>query len=472
MLFNSLEFLVFFLIFFSLYWGVFKKSLRFQNILLLVGSYTFYGWWDYRFLILILLSTVVDFFSAKLICSSKETNFKKKILAFSILFNLSILFFFKYYNFFIDTFFEVFNIDSFDSSFSLLNIILPVGISFYTFQTMSYTIDVYNNKLKPTNDIISFAVFVSFFPQLVAGPIERATKFLPQIISKRTFNYHIANAGLYLILIGFFKKLVIADGIAPSVDSIFSNFERLNYINLFIGSLLFSFQIYCDFSGYTDIARGISKLLGFELRLNFNFPYFASSISDFWRRWHISLSTWFRDYLYIPLGGSRLSFNRTLINIFIVFVVSGLWHGANLTFVFWGFIHALMFIPSFIIRKYYNAKKLFIHPVIKSLFIFLTVNFAWIFFRSDTINNALLYCKKIFFFDDGLNYLSLSAMGAGSLSNLIVSVFFILCLMIYEILEYNKRSLKPNISFIVSIIIIILLFGQFSDEKSFIYFQF
>ena len=472
MLFNSLEFLVFFLIFFSIYWGVFKESIKLQNIFLLVGSYTFYGWWDYRFLILILLSTIVDFFSAKLIYSTKKLGNRKKILAFSILFNLSILFFFKYYNFFIDTFFDMFSIDSSDSSLVLLNIILPVGISFYTFQTMSYSIDVYNEKLQPTNDLISFAVFVSFFPQLVAGPIERATKFLPQIISKRTFNYQIANAGLYLILIGFFKKLVIADGVAPTVDSIFSNFERLNYINLFIGSLLFSFQIYCDFSGYTDIARGISKLLGFELRLNFNFPYFASSISDFWRRWHISLSTWFRDYLYIPLGGSRLSLNRTLINIFIVFVVSGLWHGANLTFIFWGFLHALMFIPSFLLRKYYDGNKLNIHPVIKSLFIFLAVNFAWIFFRSDTINNALFYCKKIFLFDEGLNYLSLSVMGAGSLSNLIVSVFFILCLIIYEIFEYNKVKLRPNIGFVISITIIILLFGQFSDEKSFIYFQF
>ncbi len=472
MLFNSLDFLIFFSIFFILYWGPFRKSLKYQNMLLLVASYIFYGWWDYRFLILILLSTIVDFLCAQYINQTKKIIKKKIGLLISIFFNISILFFFKYYNFFIDTFFEIFNINDSEFNLKLFNVILPVGISFYTFQTMSYTIDVYWDKVKPTKNLISFAVYVSFFPQLVAGPIERASTFLPQVIRSRNFNFQIAKAGIYLILMGFFKKLVVADAVASSVDSVFSNYDRLNYISLFFGSVLFSFQIYCDFSGYTDIARGLAKLLGFELRLNFNYPYFSTSIADFWRRWHISLSSWFRDYLYIPLGGSRVSLIKSIRNVFIIFIISGLWHGANLTFVFWGLIHAIMFIPSFILKKIKSKNNFRLNNNIKVLMTFMVVNFAWIFFRSDTIESSFAFIVRIFSLTDGLNYFSIENMGAASFSNLIIAVFFIIVLIIIEFFQFKEKRININPFTISIFIIIIILFGQFTDEKSFIYFQF
>ena len=405
MLFNSVEFLLFLPIVFVLYWFVFDKKLKYQNLLILVSSYVFYGWWDYRFLSLILLSTIVDYFIG--IGISNQTSLKNKriLLWCSVLFNLGILGFFKYYNFFVDSWIDLFSSFGYDiKSVWTLNIILPVGISFYTFQTMSYTIDIYKENLKPTKDFISFASFVSFFPQLVAGPIERASNLLPQILNKRVFKYEQGVQGLRLILWGMFKKVVIADSLAPMVNDIFDNYQEFSGGTLLLGAIYFSFQIYCDFSGYSDIAIGTSKLFGFELMSNFKFPYFSRNIGEFWRRWHISLSTWFRDYLYIPLGGSQKGKWKSIRNVFIIFVVSGFWHGANWTFIIWGVYHAILFIPSFIVknnRKFLNsviAEKTFI-PSLKEFLqaatTFLLVTIGWVFFRSDSVSDALVYLHKI-----------------------------------------------------------------------------
>jgi len=322
-----------------------------------------------------------------------------------VLFNLSVLGFFKYYNFFVDSWIDLFGSIGYEiKSIWTLNIILPVGISFYTFQTMSYTIDIYRKKLDPTKDFISFASFVSFFPQLVAGPIERATTLLPQILYKREFKYEQGVQGLRLILWGMFKKVVIADSLAPLVDDIFTNYNDYGGGTLWLGAIYFAFQIYCDFSGYSDIAIGTSKLFGFELMSNFKFPYFSRNIGEFWRRWHISLSTWFRDYLYIPLGGSQEGKLKSIRNIFIIFLVSGFWHGANWTFVFWGLFHSILFLPSFVFntnRKYTTSiisentflpsPKEFVQVGVT----FTLVTIGWVFFRSESIVDSFIYLKKM-----------------------------------------------------------------------------
>ena len=336
MLFNSLEYLLFLPIVFFLYWFVFNDQYKIQNFLILSSSYLFYSWWDWRFLPLIFLSTIVDFYSGLKIDNSSNKRTKKTFLWASILFNVSILGVFKYYNFFIDSWIDVLRMIGFQTqSVWTLNVILPVGISFYTFQTMSYTIDIYNGKLKPTKDFISFASFVSFFPQLVAGPIERATNLLPQILTKRNFHYRNGVQGLRLILWGMFKKVVIADSLSWRVDYCFNNYISLDGGTLFLGLIYFSIQIYCDFSGYSDIAIGTAKLFGIELKSNFKFPYFSRNIAEFWRRWHISLSSWFKDYLFIPLGGSKQGELTSIRNIFITFIVSGFCQGANWTFIVW-----------------------------------------------------------------------------------------------------------------------------------------
>ena len=358
MLFNSKEFLIFLAIVFVLYWIISNKNLKIQNSLILVSSYVFYGWWDYRFLSLIILSTFVDYFIGLKIFNQKIKS-QKFYLWISVIFNLSILGFFKYFNFFIESFFDLLYGFGYEikSKWSL-NIILPLGISFYTFQTMSYVIDVYKKKLEPTKDFISFACYVTFFPQLVAGPIERATNLLPQILSKRKFSIEQFYQGLRLILFGLFKKVVIADSLAPLVDLIFADYQNYGGGTLFLGAIYFAFQIYCDFSGYSDIAIGTSKLFGFEIMSNFKFPYFSRNIGEFWRKWHISLSSWFRDYLYIPIGGSKAGKMKSIRNIIVIFLVSGFWHGANWTFLFWGLFHSILFIPSFIFktnRMYANS---------------------------------------------------------------------------------------------------------------------
>ena len=404
MLFNSIEFFLFLPMVFVLYWFVFNKNLKTQNFLLLLSSYIFYGWWDLRFLSLIFLSSIVDYFIG-LNLPNLNSNRKQKLLLFcSVAFNLTLLGFFKYYNFFVDSWINLLNSIGYQiKSIWTLNIILPVGISFYTFQTMSYTIDVYRKKLKPTKNFLSFASFVSFFPQLVAGPIERASNLLPQMLKKREFKYEQGVQGFRLILWGLFKKVVIADSIAPTVENIFTNYQDFGGVTLWLGAIYFAFQIYCDFSGYSDIAIGTSKLFGIELISNFKFPYFSRNIGEFWRRWHISLSTWFRDYMYIPLGGSKEGKWKSIRNIFLIFLVSGLWHGANWTFVFWGLFHSILFLPSFFLqtnRKFVSSiigeNNYF--PTLKEFFqvltTFISVTIGWVFFRIKYNKTKILYKIK------------------------------------------------------------------------------
>lgn len=336
MLFNSLDFAIFFPVVFLLYWFVFNKSIRIQNFFLIVASYFFYASWDYRFLFLLIFSTFLDYITGLKIFQSTNSKERKFWLWLSVSVNLGFLGIFKYYNFFVSSFAEAIAIFGLHVTVSSLQVILPVGISFYTFHGLSYVFDLYNRKISPTTNFVDYALFVSFFPLLVAGPIERATHLLPQMKSPREFKYDEAVDGLRQILWGLFKKIVVADNCAKHVDIIFNNYQDQSGSTLLFGAVLFAFQIYGDFSGYSDIALGSARLLGFDLIQNFAFPYFSRDIAEFWRRWHISLTTWFRDYLYIPLGGSRGTRWQVIRNTFIIFLVSGFWHGANWTFVFWG----------------------------------------------------------------------------------------------------------------------------------------
>jgi alginate O-acetyltransferase complex protein AlgI len=394
MLFNSIEFLLFLPTVFFLYWFVFKNQLRAQNVLLLVASYIFYGWWDWRFLSLIVASTFLDYFVALAIQKSDNPIKRKYLLGLSLLGNLGMLGFFKYYNFFVSSWIDAWSSVGFTMEASTLNIILPVGISFYTFQTLSYTIDVYRKEMSPTKSFIDFAAFVTFFPQLVAGPIERASHLLPQFYKNRTFDYQNAVDGVKLIIWGMFKKVVVADNCAFFVNKIFENPEAYSSGELFVGMVFFAFQIYGDFSGYSDIAIGLSKLFGFDLMVNFKFPYFSRDIAEFWRRWHISLSTWFRDYIYIPLGGSKGSQGFQIRNVMIIFLVSGFWHGANWTYVVWGLFHALMFLPLLLFnvnRSHLITKSYGWLDFAKIGVTFLVVCIGWVFFRADSIANAFQY---------------------------------------------------------------------------------
>lgn len=478
MLFNSIDFAVFLPIVFILYWFVTQRYLKLQNVLIVVASYVFYGWWDWRFLSLIVFSTVVDY-TIGILLAKEGNDFKRKLLLWtSIVVNLGFLGFFKYYNFFIDNFVQAFSFFGQAISVSRLNIILPVGISFYTFQTLSYSIDVYKRKLEPTKDFIAFSAFVCFFPQLVAGPIERATHLLPQFYRRRVFNEKMAIDGLQLFIWGLFKKIVIADNCALYVNTIFENYESLNSITLFLGAIYFAFQIYGDFSGYSDMAIGLSRMFGFDLMKNFNYPYFSRDIAEFWRRWHISLSTWFRDYLYIPLGGSKGSKQLQIRNVFIIFLVSGFWHGANWTFLLWGLINALFFIPLLLSDKNRNnieivandTKYPTITEFVKIISTFLIVTLAWIFFRAKNVLEAFLYIKQIFKFNfsKGIEYLSIERY---SVEILLLLVFFIL------IEWFSRNNQHPFFGKFKSIkmsliLIMLIIFGVYSQANDFIYFQF
>lgn len=403
-LFNSLAFLVFLPVVFCLYWFIFNKRLRWQNSLLLIASYFFYGWWSWKFMGLLALSTFLDYvygFSVASINRKKARLF----LWLSVINNLGILALFKYYNFFVQQFQQGFELLGLHIHPVILEIGLPIGISFYTFHGMSYVFDIYRGKIKPISNFVDYAVFVSFFPLLVAGPIERATHLLPQIQQKRNFSYTQAAQGCRLIVWGMFKKVVIADSLAVIADQIFNNYHQYNGITLVLGAIAFSFQIYGDFSGYSDIALGTAKLFGFELLSNFRFPYFSRDIAEFWRRWHISLSSWFRDYLYVPLGGSKQGKGKAVRNTFIIFLVSGFWHGASWNFIAWGFIHACGFLPLLLLnrnRKHVNevVAEHRALPNSKELLQMLTtfgfVTFAWIFFRIHDLGDAIDYTKNIF----------------------------------------------------------------------------
>ncbi|MCB0749560.1 MAG: MBOAT family protein, partial [Ignavibacteriae bacterium] len=466
-------------IIFILYWFVTNKNLKLQNLLIVISSYTFYGWWDWRFLSLILFSTIVDYLIGISLSKQENQTKRKTLLWTSILVNLGFLGFFKYYNFFLDNFINAFSFFGTEINANSLNIILPVGISFYTFQTLSYTIDVYKRKLEPTKDFIAFSAFVSFFPQLVAGPIERATNLLPQFYKKRHFDYSKAVDGMRQILWGLFKKMVIADNCAQYVNMIFNNSSEYSGSTLVLGAVFFAFQIYGDFSGYSDIAIGTSRLFGFNLKQNFAFPYFSRDIAEFWRRWHISLSTWFRDYLYIPLGGSRGGTWNKIRNIFIIFIVSGFWHGANWTFIVWGALNALYFLPVFITNN--NRKNLNIvaqHKYLPNAKEFLSMlltfgltTLAWVFFRADNIDHALSYFSTIF---------SHSVFKSSEIfpSGLLLLILFFLCIewinrnKQYGLEKFNKQKFKFLDTILLFIVFWSIVIWNSNKEVEFIYFQF
>jgi len=404
MLFDSLDFAVFLPLIFILYWFVFNRSLRFQNLLIVAASCFFYGSWNVQFLILIFFSIVVDYAVGWGLEKTEERSKRKFLLVVSLVSNLGMLLYFKYCNFFIENFTETFTFFGGEIAPNTLNIILPVGISFYTFQTLSYTIDVYRRKIQPARNIIQFSAFVSFFPQLVAGPIERASHLLPQFSVSRQFSYPEAVNGLRQMLWGLFKKIVIADNCARYANMVFDNSDRCNGSTLLLGVVFFGFQIYCDFSGYSDIAIGTSRLFGFKLSRNFAFPYFSRNIAEFWQRWHISLSTWFKDYLYIPLGGSRHGRQKSIRNLFIIFLVSGFWHGASWNFVIWGGLNAFFILPVFLSKtkgRYanivaYNRILPSLRELSQMLFTHVLLLIAWIFFRGETLAHTFSYFAGIF----------------------------------------------------------------------------
>ena len=403
MLFNSFTFMIFLPVVFLLYWFVFRP-LRWQNLLILVASYVFYGWWDWRFLILIVITSLSSFSSGLLIRHWEgRRSLQRAVSAANIVLNLGILAVFKYFNFFVDGLNDLCSLMGLTVDWPTMHIILPVGISFYTFQALSYSIDVYARRIEPTRDIIAFFSYISFFPQLVAGPIERATNLLPQMQRERTFDYALAVDGMRQMLWGFFKKLIIADGCAEVVNGVWDNLGTSTGLVLFIASLLFTFQIYTDFSGYSDIAIGCAKLFGFRLTTNFKVPYFSRNVREFWRRWHITLNEWFTQYVYFPLGGSRRGRARTIINTVIVFALSGLWHGADWTFVMWGLYLALLFIPLIVFntRRYKDTVahgRLLpsVREFLSMLVTFLLINFGWVLFRAPDFQTFCAFASRLF----------------------------------------------------------------------------
>ena len=507
MLFNSFEYLLFLPIVFLLYWFVFdyalrscKRQLLWQNLLIVVASYIFYGWWDWRFLILIAITTVLSFLSGIGIEKAPTQRAKKAMMIANVVVNLGILGVYKYYDFFATQFAELFGIES---DFLLLHLILPVGISFYTFQALSYSIDVYRKQIEPTHDIVAFTAFLSFFPQLVAGPIERATNLLPQFQKKRTFDYTQAVDGMRQILWGLFKKIVVADNCAVYVDQVFGDIGAHSGSTLLLAAVLFTFQIYGDFSGYSDIAIGTAKLFGIKLMRNFNVPYFSRDIAEFWRRWHISLTTWFRDYVYIPLGGSRpevparlkargerLEARYTKViairNTFIIFLLSGLWHGANWTFVLWGAYHALLFVPLLVMnknRRYRDtvatitlsdgtikAKWL---PSIKEagqmLLTFALVVIGWIIFRAENIGQVGEYLSAM------CNSSILSMPNTAGINALLMNIVIMLCVEWLMRTKQHGLEIKhwhPILRYVTYLGLLFVLFAFSGHTVNFIYFQF
>ena len=487
MLFNSLNFAIFLPIVFILYWFATKGNFRLQNILLLVSSYFFYACWDWRFMFLLIFSTFLDYFTGIKIHDSTSRKNKLFWLWLSIGINLGLLGVFKYYNFFADSFANGLSLLGFKSNISSLKIVLPVGISFYTFHGLSYVIDLYKNRIKPEKNFVDYSVFVSFFPLLVAGPIERATHLLPQILKKREFDYSKAIDGLRQILWGLFKKIVIADNCAEYANIIFNNSESYSGITLILGALFFTFQIYCDFSGYSDIAIGTARLFGIDLLRNFAFPYFSRDIAEFWRRWHISLSSWFKDYLYIPLGGSKGGMWMKIRNTFIIFLVSGFWHGANWTFIVWGFLNALYIMPSIIFNT--NRSNLDIvakGKILPSFKEFLSIGltfsltvFAWIFFRANDLSHAFKYIHDML---AGLKY-QWSYIQTKELFYYKIGYAIPILLLFFIIIEWYGREqqyaiMKLGVNWnrplrwlmYWAIIFVIFWFG--GKEQQFVYFQF
>lgn len=445
MLFNSVEFAVFLPSVFLLYWFVFDRSITAQNLLVLVSSYFFYAWWDYRFLLLLFFSTCLDYFSGLQIHRSKNLSSRRVWLFLSVVANLGFLGFFKYFNFFVDSFASLLMHFNFQPNIWTLKIILPVGISFYTFHGLSYVFDIYNRRIEPTRKFIDYSVFVCFFPLLVAGPIERATHLLPQFFKRRVFSYAYAAVGVRLILWGLFKKMVVADNCAKIVNEVFTNYQTSSGLELVLGTIFFAFQIYGDFSGYSDIALGSARLFGFELLTNFKTPYFSRDIAEFWRRWHISLTTWFRDYVYIPMGGSRGGKYQVIKNTIIIFLISGFWHGANWTG---------RMLPS-------------IKETLQMGMTFVLVCLAWVFFRSESLSAAFSYLY--FMFDSVFFEFSLSSWRF--FFPLILGYLILIDWLTREKGITNLNGKIVPIVFDLSLIVMIILFGSF-NSNTFIYFQF
>jgi D-alanyl-lipoteichoic acid acyltransferase DltB (MBOAT superfamily) len=476
MLFNSIEFPIFLLLTLALFWSLRGAGLRVQNSLLVVASYVFYGWWDWRFLSLIVISSAVDYAVGRSLGASTGGRTRRLLLLVSLIANLGLLGFFKYCNFFVASFADMLARLGLEANLPTLRIILPVGISFYTFQTLSYTIDIYRRRMEPTRDVVAFFAFVCFFPQLVAGPIERARNLLPQFLSRRELDPDRATDGLRQILWGLAKKVVVADNLGPFVDQAFALPVAASGLQTALGVLLFAFQIYCDFSGYSDIAIGTARLFGFDLMRNFAFPYFSRDIAEFWRRWHISLSTWFRDFLYIPLGGSRCPRWRTVGNVLITFTVSGLWHGANWTFVVWGLLNGLYFVPLLLAQTHKQhvgtvaRGQLLPSPGdgCRMLATFALVVISWVFFRADSIGHALHYLTAMV-------TSSWHTWPPGATLRLVL----VAALVIVEWLQRDRQhgleidDLPRPLRWLIYCIVLdlVLLLGNFG-EVEFIYFQF
>lgn len=475
MLFNSLQYFVFLPLVFAIYWSINNKSLKFQNLLLLGASYFFYACWDWRFLFLLIFSTGLDYFTGLKMQDAPNATMKKFWFWLSIGINVGFLGVFKYYNFFATSFAELLSGFGFQANLWTLKVILPVGISFYTFHGLSYVIDIYKNRIEPERNLVDYSLFVSYFPLLVAGPIERATHLLPQIKKQRHFNYNQAVQGIKQIIWGLFKKVVIADNCAFFVNQLFDQPGNYSASELWLGTVLFAFQIYGDFSGYSDMALGTSKLFGIELLKNFNFPYFSKDIADFWRRWHISLSTWFRDYLYIPLGGSQGGKKMRLRNTMIIFLVSGFWHGANWTFIVWGLIHALLFIPLLLSdnnRKNLSDGDYGLKDLPKVAFTFLLVCLAWVFFRADSLSEAGTYISGMFQMHEiGLDLFLKNGKYVLFSGICFVSVLF---LLYTEWQHIRTRRTEVQLSKLTLLFLLCMIFfmGAFKNQMSFIYFQF
>ncbi len=474
MIFNSITFLIFFLIFFQLYWLINNRlSISTRNLFTVLSSYLFYGWWDWRFLSLIIFSSAVDYIIGLLLANEENKKRRKLLLATSLVANLGVLGFFKYFNFFIDSLNGFMAMFSISLNINMLRIILPVGISFYTFQTLSYTIDVYKRRIEPTKDILSFFAFVSFFPQLVAGPIERASHLLKQFQERKRFSYDDEVTGLRLALWGFFKKIVIADNFGVLTDHIFSSTQAPSGLLTIAGALFFALQIYADFSGYSDIAIGISKMLGFDLMKNFATPYFATSFGEFWHRWHISLSTWFRDYLYIPLGGNRSTKLRVSSNLMVTFLLSGLWHGADITFLIWGGLHG----SALIIEKQIKRK---INKYIYATIVLLSTVLLWIPFRAKNYDQFAKLSASLVHFGSYSLYRFYQIIDTFSVSRfaglMLVTVFFLIIEYNLKLKDFNEwimsKSKATRFTLYYLIVMLILFAGNFTVKPYFIYFQF
>lgn len=435
-------------------------------------SYFFYAYWNWKLLSLLIFSSVVDFVISNLLNKTINKDKRKWLLVLSAVVNIGILIVFKYFNFFLDNFNSLLTFFGYNFQVKYLDILLPFGISFYTFQTLSYTIDVYKEKLKPTKDFITFLLYVSFFPQLVAGPIERAKNLLPQIENKRVFNYTGSIEGLRLILWGLFLKIVIADHCGFYVDEIFNNYSQYSSSTLVVGAFLFSFQIYGDFAGYTYIAIGVARLFGVNLSINFLYPYFSTNIPEFWKRWHISLTTWFKDYVYIPLGGNKESKWKTIQNTFIVFVISALWHGANWTFIVWGMLHFLFFLPKLLSSntsiQANNKEKSFLKKAFQMLFTFCLVTFAWIFFRANSVTGAFGFIESIFTW----KVFSIPEIFPKTLIGFIMITLLIEWQYRYSELIFKEFKLPKYLRYSFYYVLVILVLYYYTSNQQFIYFQF